>query len=41
MIQKLIEQEVTSKITVDAKKVDEMVNDAQKKALDAEAKIRV
>ena len=41
VIQKLIEQEVTSKITVDAKKVDEMVNDAQKKALDAEAKIRV
>ena len=41
MIQKLIKQEVTSKITVDAKKVDEMVNDAQKKALDAEAKIRV
>lgn len=41
VIQKLIEQEVTSKIKVDAKKVDEMVNDAQKKALDAEAKIRV
>ena len=41
VIQKLIKQEVTSKITVDAKKVDEMVNDAQKKALDAEAKIRV
>ena len=41
VIQKLIEQEVTSKITIDAKKVDEMVNDAQKKALDAEAKIRV
>ena len=41
VIQKLIEQEVTSKITVDVKKVDEMVNDAQKKALDAEAKIRV
>ena len=39
-IQKLLEQEVTSKIKVDEKKVDEMVNDAQKKALDAEAKIR-
>ncbi len=39
--QKLVEQEVTSKIKVDAKKVDEMVNDAQKKALDAEATIRV
>lgn len=39
--QKLVEQEVTSKIKVDAKKVDEMVNDAQKKLLDAEAKIRV
>ena len=39
-IQKLLEQEVTSKITIDEKKVDEMVNDAQKKALDAEAKIR-
>lgn len=41
VIQKLIEQEVTSKIKVDAKKVDQMVNDAQKKLLDAEAKIRV
>ena len=39
-IQKLLEQEVTSKIKIDEKKVDEMVNDAQKKALDAEAKIR-
>ena len=39
-IQKLLEQEVTSKIKVDEKKVDEIVNDAQKKALDAEAKIR-
>ena len=39
-IQKLLEQEITSKITVDEKKVDEMVNEAQKKALDAEAKIR-
>ena len=39
-IQKLLEQEVTSKVKVDEKKVDEMVNDAQKKALDAEAKIR-
>lgn len=41
VIQKLIEEEVTSKIKVDAKKVEEMVNDAQKKVLDAEAKIRV
>lgn len=39
-IQKLLEQEVTSKIKVDEKKVDEIVNDAQKKARDAEAKIR-
>ena len=39
-IQKQLEQEVTSKIKVDEKKVDEIVNDAQKKALDAEAKIR-
>ena len=39
-IQKLLEQEVSSKIKVDEKKVDEIVNDAQKKALDAEAKIR-
>ena len=39
-IQKLLEQEVTSKITIDEKKVDEMVSEAQKKALDAEAKIR-
>ena len=39
-IQKLLEQEVSSKIKIDEKKVDEMVNDAQKKALDAEAKIR-
>ncbi|MDO5318628.1 MAG: peptidylprolyl isomerase [bacterium] len=39
-IQKLLEQEITSKIKVDEKKVDEMVNEAQKKALDAEAKIR-
>ena len=40
-IQKLLEQEVTSKITVDEKKVDEMVNEAQKKALDAEADIKL
>ena len=41
LIQKLIQEEVTAKITVDAKKVAKTVEDAQKKALDAEAKIRV
>ena len=40
-IQKLLEQEITSKIKVDEKKVDEMVNEAQKKALDAEADIKL
>ena len=41
VVQKLIEQEVTSKVAVDAKKVAQIVEDAQRKALDAEAKIRV
>ncbi len=46
-IQKLLEQEVTSKITVDAKKVADMIQnitsnnqEMAKKALDAEAKIK-
>ncbi len=41
VIQKMIEQDVTSKIKVDAKKVEQTLNDAQKKALDAEAQIKL